>query len=1000
MFHKSQRSILPLPDEVAAQIKSSTAIPSLTGVVLELLKNALDAKATRIDVSVDFARGGCTVEDDGLGIPPLEFREEGGLGTLYCTSKYHADEALLGRNGTFLASLAALSLFTVASRHHEYRTHNSITFHQSKVIERQVPAAAHNHVHSKHGTRVTVRNLFGNLPVRVKQRALVSEQRGEQDRLWDALKGEMARLLLSWQDGVALKVRDSDNRVVINFSTSVSKASGHNHLTKPRSVPLASLLTVLTQANYIAVDDWASWVPASASTSALSIKGAISLHPAPSRHVQFISLGIRPLSADAGHNELFDEVNRLFALSSFGTIEDDADVDEHEKVRRRSDKRYKNDGYTNRQLKSRKHVDKYPMFHLRISVKETRGASASEDQFFGDDANLQNVMHVLGAMVTQWLSVHHFRPKQPRKKCHRAGTGSGTFGDTAEYGNPSSDSQEILRAPPERRATDRSAAPRFSSMSTATRKRRRSEKTITPEPSERLQNRAFAQWSRIKSGRADFFNSLSNPSKTADRAFVVASLNSGQDSEVESLQRTSAEDFASFNMQPIGQGALSVRINREDASTSTAQSHTDDKENDDTILWTDPSTKKTYLLNARTGCIVPDVPPQSITDSSTHTLNITQKSIRKSIRLPSRPSSDVQKKTPWLDHVLQTWDNPIFKPSEKRIQQITLHEPELDHTHRHGCSRIDIDKAFTEASMSGSSRLSKEGLRNARVISQVDKKFILIKMLSSSSTPDHEEVLVLIDQHAADERVQVESLLQDLCTPVQHHEAYQSKLGHTSPVASIVLEKPAQFSISGQEPIHFFTHAPRFAAWGVLFDILVSTPTSTSSSSSSSTALASIRDQHILSVTALPPAISSRCTADPKILISFLRSAVWTYVQHKPLPLPCATPTSCPSPSSSADGDSVAWVRHLATCPPGLGDLVNSRACRSAIMFNDVLDRKACEVLVARLAKCVFPFMCAHGRPSMVPLVHLRGGLAGVPEEVEMKEEEAGFVQAWKRWKR
>jgi hypothetical protein len=80
----SGRSILPLPEEVVAQIKSSTAIVSLTGGVLELLKNSLDAKATRIEATVDFARGGCTVEDDGLGISPLEFREEGGLGKLYC----------------------------------------------------------------------------------------------------------------------------------------------------------------------------------------------------------------------------------------------------------------------------------------------------------------------------------------------------------------------------------------------------------------------------------------------------------------------------------------------------------------------------------------------------------------------------------------------------------------------------------------------------------------------------------------------------------------------------------------------------------------------------------------------------------------------------------------------------------------------------------------------------------------------------------------------------
>ena len=79
-------AILPLPEEVVAQIKSSTAITSLIGVVLELLKNALDARASKVEATVDFARGGCLVEDNGLGIAPSEFTEDGALGKLYCMS--------------------------------------------------------------------------------------------------------------------------------------------------------------------------------------------------------------------------------------------------------------------------------------------------------------------------------------------------------------------------------------------------------------------------------------------------------------------------------------------------------------------------------------------------------------------------------------------------------------------------------------------------------------------------------------------------------------------------------------------------------------------------------------------------------------------------------------------------------------------------------------------------------------------------------------------------
>ena len=72
-----------LPPDVVAQIKSSTVITSLNGVVLELIQNSLDAESTKVNFNVDYARGGCIVEDDGFGIPPSEFGPDGGLGKLY-----------------------------------------------------------------------------------------------------------------------------------------------------------------------------------------------------------------------------------------------------------------------------------------------------------------------------------------------------------------------------------------------------------------------------------------------------------------------------------------------------------------------------------------------------------------------------------------------------------------------------------------------------------------------------------------------------------------------------------------------------------------------------------------------------------------------------------------------------------------------------------------------------------------------------------------------------
>lgn len=76
-------SIIPLPAVVVAQIRSSITITSLNDVVLELLKNSLDASTRKVEITIDYSRGGCVVEDDGVGIPPAEFVEDGGLGKLY-----------------------------------------------------------------------------------------------------------------------------------------------------------------------------------------------------------------------------------------------------------------------------------------------------------------------------------------------------------------------------------------------------------------------------------------------------------------------------------------------------------------------------------------------------------------------------------------------------------------------------------------------------------------------------------------------------------------------------------------------------------------------------------------------------------------------------------------------------------------------------------------------------------------------------------------------------
>ena len=80
-------SIKPLPRDAIYKIKSSVAITTLNGAIIGLLKNSLDASATKAYVTLDYAKGDCSLEDNGHGIPPEEFGEAGGLGKLHRTSR-------------------------------------------------------------------------------------------------------------------------------------------------------------------------------------------------------------------------------------------------------------------------------------------------------------------------------------------------------------------------------------------------------------------------------------------------------------------------------------------------------------------------------------------------------------------------------------------------------------------------------------------------------------------------------------------------------------------------------------------------------------------------------------------------------------------------------------------------------------------------------------------------------------------------------------------------
>lgn len=58
--------------------------------------------------------------------------------------------------------------------------------------------------------------------------------------------------------------------------------------------------------------------------------------------------------------------------------------------------------------------------------------------------------------------------------------------------------------------------------------------------------------------------------------------------------------------------------------------------------------------------------------------------------------------------------------------------------------------------------------------------------------------------------------------------------------------------------------------------------------------------------------------------------------------------------------------------PPAVTRTLNAKACRSAVMFGDPLLLTECAQLLSALKATQLCFSCAHGRPTLIPLVHVQ----------------------------
>ncbi|PFH60264.1 hypothetical protein XA68_11251 [Ophiocordyceps unilateralis] len=814
-------SIRRLPDHVVEKLQSSAAITSLNGVVCGLLKNSLDGGAVRVLIRLDYARGNCSVEDDGLGIEPYEFREDGGLIKLHHTSKTSPSTRLHGSRGDFLASLAGLSLLSVVSRHHSHLSQAFLAVHNSRVLTRQIPASAEQRlVTFDRGTRVSIHALFGSMPVRVKHQASVFSGRPAIDKEWAQLVHEIVALLLAWPSEVSVFLTETASRRELRLKSSAN-------------VDLAIRTSRLfAQASLADSDDGDSWIPLSASGRHVRVKGCISANPVASRRAQMMSLGVQPILNTHECNFLYEAVNQMFDNSSFGVVD--------------------NGGATG---KRRKGLERWPMFYLHMTLPgaEQNGLDMSNEshKVVGD------VVHLLKSLSFEFLRKQCMRPRALGKpRSHGRSMGSSTLSTRT----PSQMPHATAEALPSRGLLD--------------------------------------DWQHVKIGHVACRSKETNLVGAERRPLQAQGTDAPRlVGEGGKLLGMPFED-----VQPLGE----VPAGQTDAERNTAQ---------------DPQSPDSTLADY-TGTVARQAGRLRVLGST---------------KAKPQPSE-------WLQGVLEAWKNPVFETAQVAIPRVQATGP------AEACGHV---VRFETKSMSLEGRLLRSALADAEVIGQVDCKFVLVRLPLGAKGGETATGLVVIDQHAADERCRLE----ELCRTYFDDDNLDA--------VTEALERPVLLEASVREGELLRRYREHFHGWGIVYAVHNDTTT------------CQVR------VTRLPPSIAERCSSEPRLLIDLIRKEMWTLADGVTMPMT--------REMARARGSS--WPSRFRGCPSGILELLYSRSCRSAIMFNDELSAEERVHLVRRLALCAFPFQCAHGRPSMVPLADLGCGAGRTWREGRSVDGEG-----WKRW--
>jgi DNA mismatch repair ATPase MutL len=267
-------------------------------------------------------------------------------------------------------------------------------------------------------------------------------------------------------------------------------------------------------------------------------------------------------------------------------------------------------------------------------------------------------------------------------------------------------------------------------------------------------------------------------------------------------------------------------------------------------------------------------------------------------------------------HWDSTWNNPTFQKllNTLQIKETTSISSYSDFlkSNTHNVLKFVPNRRIN---------LSRADLKRAKVIAQLDRKYIIVRVsqitVPIAESNDHFRfALVVIDQHAADERVRLEQLLNAISQPVTSPKpGREPDRAHVSKFQTVSLSKPVEFALKVTDHDVFERHRAYFAKWGIKYNILIGKN------------FQLMKTDKILSVHALPEMIAQSCTADIVRFEQYIRAeAAFREDTH----------IKCNDDSFNPAEEQNPWVTRIKGCPNFVLQMLSSRACRSKCIKIDI----------------------------------------------------------------